>query len=138
MELLKKCLQYCDFPLHAKVIHEIIRIRMHRSEGLHYIVPIHVEKEETDKDKCIQTKIKQYCDFWLMVRRFMMYPDSSYYRSTLLCTVLRKSGFNAVLNFGSSSGQSYQGPNLIFCGNCWVSFENEVIDKGYASVVQYP
>jgi len=138
MELLKKILRYCDFSLHSKIIHEIIRIRLHRAEGLHYIVPIRVEKEETDKDTLLQTKIKMYCDFWLTVRRLMMYPDNCYYRSTLLCTVLRKCGFNAVLNFGSSSEQSYQGPNLIFCGNCWVSFENENLDKGYAFIVQYP
>jgi hypothetical protein len=138
MKLLKKCLDYCDFPLHAIIIYEIIRIRLHRSEGLHYIVPIHLEKAETDKDKCTQTKIKQYCEFWLKVRRVMMYPDNCYYRSTILCTVLRKCGFNAILNFGSSSGQSYQGSNLIFCGNCWVSIDSEGLDKGYAFVVQYP
>jgi len=138
MTLLKKLLWYCDFPLHLKIISEIIRIRMHRSEGLHYIVPTLVEKEENDKDKLIQTKINRYCDFWLMVRRLLMYPDNCYYRSTLLCTVLRKSGFNAVLNFSSSSEKSYQGQNLIFCGNCWVSIENERMDNRYAFVVQYP
>lgn len=138
MELIKKFLGFCDFPLHAKIIYEIIRIRLHRSEGLHYIVPIHVEKEKSDKDKCIQSKIKQYCDFWLKVRRVMLYPDNCYYRSTILCTVMRKCGFNAVLNFGSSSEQAYQGPNLFFCGNCWVSIDNDGLDKGYAFVVQYP
>lgn len=138
MEPIEKYLQYFDFPLHAKIIYEIIRIRLHRSEGLHYIVPIHVEKEKNDRNKCIQSKIMQYCNFWLKVRRVMMYPDNCYYRSTILCTVLRKCGFNAVLNFGSSNGQSYQGPDHIFCGNCWVSIDNEGLDKGYAFVVQYP
>ncbi len=138
MKLLNKWLWYCDLPLHAKIIHEIIRIRMHRSEGLHYIVPIHVEKEELSRDKLIQTKIEQYCDLWLIVCRLLMYPDNCYYRSTLLCSVLRKSGFNAVLNFGLSNEQSIRESNLIFCGNCWVSIANEGIDNGYALVVQYP
>lgn len=138
MEILKKCFWFCDISLHVKIIYEIIRIRLHRAEGLHYVVPIHLDAESSENNKHIQNKIKKYCEFWLAVRRLLMYPDNSYYRSTILCTVLRKCGFNAVLNFGSSSGQSYQGPNLFFCGNCWVSIDNDGMDKGYAFVVQYP
>lgn len=79
-----------------------------------------------------------YIIFCLRIRQFIGCKDTCLTRSILLCRVLRESGINAKVNFGTKKKDRISKDNWSTVGHCWVIVNDDKKNYGYPFIVQYP
>jgi hypothetical protein len=136
--LLQKISYYADTLLHLRIIREMAVISLYRGKGYHCAVPDSVVPHPKAADPAYLFRLRRYCALWLAIRNRLGFHDRCYYRSALTCRVLRQSGIDARLNFGTMKGDASAADDWHFTGHCWVSYGTEVLETAYPFVIQYP
>lgn len=135
--LLKKTWYYSDLSLHSRILKGIIAVEWCRKSGFHNAVPETTSGNRKHGDRLCM-KIQQYCSLWFRIRKKFFFKDSCFFRSALQCRVLRKTGFDARLNFGTIKDTSSFDTDWHTTGHCWVSFGTETLPTEYTFVFQFP
>lgn len=94
---------------------------------------VSLKRKKEDKDK-----ITKYVGFYSNLLRILGFRNTCLTRSVLLCYVLRKFGFNARLSFGIEADPDKNSLDPSFLGHCWVSVEDDYVEKGYETISRYP
>jgi Transglutaminase-like superfamily len=132
-----KIVNYCDLQLHATIIKGMIAVWKCRNRGYHFAVPSGVQYSKTQSESLIK-KLKSYCSLWFTIRQRIGFKDTCFYRSALLCRILRISGIDAHIHFGTMKADDTPTSLWHTNGHCWVSCNNESIETEYSFVFKYP
>ena len=138
LTVIKKVIYYSDLFLHVTIIISMLIVMRYQSRGYHLAVPTVVTHHQRNSTSSFAAKLRRYCALWLYVRTRVGFHDKCYFRSVLTCRVLRRSGIDARLNFGTKKDDITIGDGWHMTGHCWVSFGNETSVTDYPFVFQYP
>jgi hypothetical protein len=136
--LLKKIGFYADGFLHARILVNMMVVSLHRNRGYCAAIPISVSLPRKAPDSSSISRLWKYCGLWLHVRARLGLSDRCYFRSALICRVLRRGGIDARLNFGTMKDVGPCESGWHYTGHCWVSCGEEIGQSSYPFVIQYP
>lgn len=138
-EVFRKIVRYRNVSLHLRIFTAIISVSQLRSRGFLAAVPSSVRERSGTPPTDINL-VRRYCGLWLTLRKRVGYHDTCYFRSTVICRVLRRSGIDARLNFGTMKKETRElcNDDWHLTGHCWVSLGDETTETVYPFVIQYP
>lgn len=129
-----KISDYGDFHLWWRVFSVLLKITFAHSTSL---LPI-TDPPVKQKRKYSVHKIYRYVGWCLYLRRILGFHDSCLIRSVLLCRLLRESGWEARINFGTRKTDVPVTDGWPIIGHCWVTLGGENVTAEYPFVFSYP
>ena len=133
----KKFRYYCDFKLHWHIFVIVLEVTISKYSSLLSLNYSNLDPKITNDEKHIE-KIYKYVGLCLRIRRILGFRDSCFTRSILLCRLLRKSGFNAKINFGTKKADKPMQNDWSTIGHSWVTLNDEEIRTDYPFIFKYP
>ena len=130
--IIKKILYYKDWQLLMSVFASSLKISLVSLLGkghllLSSIPPLNKLTKKQNKEKVIR-----YANLCLFLRKRLGIRDTCFMRSIFICSVLRQSGIDAEINFGSPKKDKE------FIGHCWVDQHREGVIIDYQIIFRYP
>jgi len=133
-----KIIYYSDVSLHLRIIAAMISVSSSKFIGYYHAIPVTVLPHHKSSNPLHVNRLRHYSLLWLKLRTRFGFDDACYYRSALMCTVFRRSGIDARLNFGTKKEEVTSDIDWHFSGHCWVSYGQEKIQTAYSFLIQYP
>lgn len=126
-EKIRKLGYYKDFPLLFQTLFTSLKVSLSLDSSLASLAVIKQKGRSKDKEKIIK-----YARFCLYLRRLLGFKDSCLTSSLLLCSLLRRYGIDARVNFSAKKQEDRM------AGHCWVNIGPEEISSDYTLIFKYP
>lgn len=129
--IIKKIIYYRDIKLLLRICLTDIKILFILKKDNRSIAGVIPPVNRNSKKISDINKITRYVDLCMFIFRKSGFEDTCLTRSVLLCSVLRRAGIEAKVNFGTEHKDGR------FVGHCWLDYNKEE-GKGYKLLCSYP
>jgi hypothetical protein len=136
--LIEKIRYYSNPLIHFQVVKTLILVSLHRRQGYHTVLNPVCSLREIEDEAGTSRKLQHYCSVWFSIRAILRFRDACFYRSTVICYLLRTRGIDATLHFGTMKADGFSENDWHYSGHCWVTTGAERSSSVYPFVFHYP
>lgn len=136
--LIEKIRYYGNPLIHLQVLRALIIVSAHRRQGYHTVLHPVTAHMEVENEEALSRKLQHYCSVWFSLRAILRFRDACFFRSTVICHVLRSNGVDATLHFGTMKADGFSEEDWHYSGHCWVTTGAERSTSVYPFIFHYP